>query len=552
MEHLKILNKKNNGHGNKGPKSLISRATGRFYTHELVGRHLINSLLSVHVINDVSPINIIDPFCGDGRLIVWLIEGIAADKRWHGRHLDISLWDCDNDALVEAHNNVKQVARKYGLEIEIKASKVDTFVFAKHSIGHYHIVITNPPWEIIKPDQRELKHLNDNDTLKYIEGLKQLDERLKELYPISRPRLKFSGWGTNLARCGTEVALRITSPNGICGFVSPVSLLADQSSEQLRRWIFSNYTIKDLAYYPSEARLFDHVDQPSITLVAIPGHAKDFSPALTLYNKERKPRPKRVFHINSNQLKENGYSVPIQFGSELIELFMKWRKYITLGDFEKEISNSFWAGRELDETGYQRYLSDEGDFLFIKGRMIKRFGIIEEPKKFIKQDGPRIPASANYWRLVWRDVSRPSQKRRLQATLIPPGWVCGNSLNVAYFKNNNLRSLKALLSIFNSLVFEIQVRAYLCTAHISLGTVRKIRIPPISNNKLIGMLSDITDQCLMRDDGPLTELEVCVAKLYNLTRKEFKLLLSGFDKLDEEEVNELISNPAWDRTFPQL
>jgi Alw26I/Eco31I/Esp3I family type II restriction m6 adenine DNA methyltransferase len=554
MEHIKILQKNHNDLENEGPKSLISRVTGRFYTHEFIGKHLVNSLLSAFIFNKASSINMIDPFCGDGRLITWLIEGVAESKLWESRPINVTLWDYDEIALWNAKNNVQQVAQKYRMQVHINALNVDTFIFAQHSLGQYHIVVTNPPWEILKPDQRELKNLNSTDTLKYIDGLRQLDERLMELYPISRPRLKFSGWGTNLARCGTEVALRITSPNGICGLVSPASLLADQSSEQLRRWIFSNYTVHDLAYYPSEARLFDYVDQPSITLVASPDPADEFSPTLTVYNKERKIRSKKVFHFNSNQLKENGFVIPIQFGSELIELFTKWRNFPTLGDFEKDNLSGFWVGRELDETGYQRFLAGEGDFLFLKGRMIKRFGIVEEPTKFVRRDGPRIPVSANYWRLVWRDVSRPSQKRRLHATLIPPGWVCGNSLNVAYFRNNDLNRLKALLAIFNSLIFEIQVRAYLSTAHISLGSVRKVRIPPMSNKKLINLLSDLTERCLIGagGDGSLADLEVCVAKLYNLSQDEFKLLLSGFDKLEEEEVSKLLSSTAWHRNLPKL
>lgn len=552
MEHLKILHKNNSGLEKEGPKSLISRATGRFYTHELVGKHLVNSLLSAFKNDNVPEINIIDPFCGDGRLIVWLIQYLSENIVSGNQLINVSLWDCDKSALKKASNNVGLIGKKYGLQVNISALEVNTFIFAQQHFGQYHIVITNPPWEILKPDQRELKSLNSDDNLKYIEGLRHSDEILMALYPISRPRLKFSGWGTNLARCGTEVALRITSSNGVCGLVSPASLLADQSSERLRSWIFSNYIIHDLAYYPSEARLFDYVDQPSITLVATPGHVRELSPTLAIYNNEGKIRSKKVFRINGKQLKESGFVIPIQFGPDIIKLFSKWRKFLTLADFEKDDLNGFWAGRELDETGYKRFLADDGDYLFIKGRMIKRFGIIEEPTKFVKQSGPKIPVSANYWRLVWRDVSRPSQKRRLQATLIPPGWVCGNSLNVAYFKNNDFDRLKAFLAIFNSLLFEIQVRAYLSTSHISLGSVRKVKIPPMNNKPLIKLLSDLSDQCLQGQDKSLSELEVCIAKLYNLSRDEFKLLLSGFDKLEGEEISELLSSPAWDLNLPQL
>ena len=181
------------------------------------------------------------------------------------------------------------------------------------------------------------------------------------------------------------------------------------------------------------------------------------------------------------RLDENSFIVPLQFGLTVMRMQAAWQHLPKFNEIESHEADGLWAGRELDETGHKKFLAKTGDYLFMKGRMVKRFGIAESPTRFVGRGGPRIPKSADHHRLVWRDVARPNQKRRMHATIIPPGIVTGNSLNVAYFRDGNLLRLKALLAVMNSLVFEAQVRSRLATAHISLGTVREVHIPHLTD-----------------------------------------------------------------------
>lgn len=50
---------------------------------------------------------------------------------------------------------------------------------------------------------------------------------MKKEFVILQPSIKFGKWGTNLVRCRIEVALRLIKVAGVCGIVSPVSLLND-------------------------------------------------------------------------------------------------------------------------------------------------------------------------------------------------------------------------------------------------------------------------------------------------------------------------------------
>lgn len=522
-------------------KDLLTRAMGRFYTHLLIGKQLTRDILAAISLEKRSNIRIIDPFCGDGRLLCWLIEDlVASDIMSSSQSLYVELWDIDETALHKALNSVTCLGNKLNISLSIHHRLVNTFEIALDYLGKFDIVITNPPWEVLKPDHRELKKLETEEKQQYIGWLKRQDQILEALYPLSQPQRKFSGWGTNLARCGTEVALRLTSSQGVCGLVSPASLLADQLTEKLRQWILQEYVIHNLAFYPAEARLFKGVDQSAITLIASPGQTKKFNPVLTVYSRNHEVQSKSRFYISLDSLKKNNYILPVHFGSAQIQMFDSWADLPMFGDLEGKVKNGLWAGRELDETGYQNYLCNKGHYLFLKGRMIQRFGIAEPPEMFVREDGPKIPKSADFHRIAWRDVSRPSQKRRLQATLIPPQWVTGNSLHVTYFRDQDLNRLKALLALMNSFVFEFQLRAYLATSHVSLSSIRRVRLPDLTNRNLIETLSSLVDKCMEGCETAETEIEIQVAQAYGLSQREFKLLLSAFEKLTVKEIGELI------------
>jgi Alw26I/Eco31I/Esp3I family type II restriction m6 adenine DNA methyltransferase len=525
-------------------KGLLRRVTGRFYTHGVVASHLVDAVLKAwNPRGEV--VRLVEPFCGDGRLIDLLLERAAS---MHSRRSwEITLWDCDQDAVDAAKERIFATAKKYKIKARIEATNHDSFTRAPEFFGRFDLCITNPPWEVLKPDRRELTELSPADADKHIQLLRQYDETLRGLYPLSAPLMRFSGWGTNLARCGVEMSLRLLAPDGVAGIVSPSSLLADQMFGNIRKWVLSGHRVHDLAFYAAEARIFENVDQPSITMVAARAPQNGIAPLLSTYGKDLSRNSLQISPDEWQQLDEGSFIVPLQFGLAVVRMQPAWRHLPKFSDLESQEADGLWAGRELDETGHEKFLAETGNYLFIKGRMVKRFGIAEPPTRFVSREGPRIPKSADHHRLVWRDVARPNQKRRMHATIIPPGIVTGNSLNVAYFRDDNLARLKALLAVMNSLVFEAQVRSRLATAHISLGSVRDVHIPHLTNPCIVQTLAQLVDRASAGDAEAVQRLEVEVAQLYGLRRDDMAALLSSFAKIDNDEASALLSISAWDR-----
>lgn len=540
---------------------LIKRVTGRFYTPETIGHHLTTAILragekkfSYASASGDKSMKVIDPFCGDGRLLVWLLEEVARAPHWRKFLWQVHLWDCDSSALDIAQREVRGTATKLDLKVEVVAQFGDSFAMAQERFGFYDIVIANPPWEVLKPDHRELATLSTCEREAHITQLRRQSQLLTELYPLSAPGRRYSGWGVNLARCGVEAVLRLTASNGICGVVSPASLLADQKSRDLRQWIFQKFVPHDVAHYAAEARLFEGVDQPCVTLVASPGHVLTASPRVTTYEKDRQPQERPSQSFNLSQL-ESGQAPSFFSNEEVTQLFARLQELPTFKQLEGKAESNLWAGRELDETGSARFLGSEGRYRFVKGRMVKRFGMAEQPSEFVSQDGPVVPPSANFERIAWRDVSRPTQKRRVHATLIPSGWVSGNSLHVAYFRDSNPQRLRALLCILNSFVFEAQIRALLGTAHVSLGAVRSARILPLQDAEVVSDLATLSEACLHQGSPEdFFNFEVRTAQMYGLSRDEFAVLLTTFSKLEPSERAALLDVQRWtariDRAIP--
>lgn len=540
MLHLEIA--RNGNDTNK--KKLSDKILGKFYTPNLMGRSLVDGIL-----NNFSQlsrkISLIDPFCGDGRLIVWLLEKINNTKFDSLDEIEVTLWDCDENAILQAKKNIANISRMISIPVTVNAKVVDTFFeFTQNDFTNkYDIVITNPPWDVVKPDKSELQHLNSIQKEEYIRSLKIFSNRIKEDYPLSSPDKMYGGWGINLARTGTEIAIKLAKPNGVVGLVSPASLLADQNSTTFRKWILENNHSKEINYYPAESRLFDSVDSPSVTIVLVKGALQN-GILLNKFDKNLKTIINEKIELPVSFLKKTDYKIPISFGSKSkhIKQLINFQSLPNMAMLQDEKYGSLWSGRELNETNYRSWTSLSGSYGFLKGRMINRFSNIDSSDLYIKNEKVvSVPESVNYSRIVWRDVSRPTQKRRIIATIVAPGFVTGNSLGVAYFKNDdgNLK-LFALLGIISSLIFEFQVRALLATSHISVGVLRKTGIPSFKDHSFIKELANLVKKRIDGDEHIELEIETLVAKSYGLSKDDYIDILEAFPKLTKEFKKNLV------------
>lgn len=510
---------------------LEERLTGRFYTPE----SLISGVLQE--VGNQLVAAVCDPFCGDGRFIVaWLRaasnEQLAALRR-------VALWDYDVEAVEVARARVEATLSTLGLSdaVELEASAGDTF--EKALTPRFDLVLTNPPWEQLKPDSRD----RVGDAVSYKTAIQAYSSRLAQSFPGAKTAASRSigGYTVNLARAGALLSLAICRPGGYVGIVLPSTIFGDQVSSEFRSRFFDTLRVSTVSFYPAEARLFAGVDQSVVTVAGqLSGPSGCFN--LRRYHADLRLREQRAC------TNPNGASIPFEIGgAEHALVTAMVARHPPLSWLEADLRYSLRLGRELDETRIREaFTSSPHGIPFVKGRDVTRFGLPPEGLPRIDPSARSVPRTVQARRVAWRDVSRASQKRRVQACEIPVGYVTGNSLGVAHFSSPATGLNETLLAVMNSLSFEIQVRSKLTTNHVSQGALRGCAVPYacFEDTQLRAALSSLSS----RDAEELPNLaprEIAVAKAYGLDRDEFAALTDSFPKLTNEEIAALLNKDAW-------
>jgi hypothetical protein len=159
----------------------------------------------------------------------------------------------------------------------------------------------------------------------------------------------------------------------------------------------------------------------------------------------------------------------------------------------------------------------------------------------------------NYW-MTYRLVGRSTDQRTFISTIIPPGYVCGNSL--AIIRLENLKQLCYLCGVMNSFVIDYFIRQKV-SANINMFYFLETPVPRISSGKLfdeivkktaqlvattpefdqlkkeLGIshgLTDENDRLLAR-----AQLDVAVAKLYGISKEDLAYILDGFPIVDPKQ-----------------
>jgi Alw26I/Eco31I/Esp3I family type II restriction m6 adenine DNA methyltransferase len=462
-----------------------------------------------------------------------------------------------------------------------------------HEQGGFDVVIGNPPWEKWKPNSQEFfeefyegfRDLPTQEAKKVIDDLlktrlgirKRWQDKLQEYETYSelyRREYQFqsSGGDIDLYKVFTERAYQLLKPGGSAGLVIPSGIYTDLGAKGLRTMLFDQCQLKELYSFENRGHaIFEDVHasyKPVLLNFVKGGKTKSFQCAFFLHNDDDLKRAITAptvltvdFVRRSSPTSWSVLEIKTPRDREIVETLLK---HPPLGEqIEGTWNIAMQSGFHMTNDSHLFRVGQLDGVPMLEGKNIEQFTHrwkeAPKPRYTIAESDIRsnLKADAVYhtgYYLGFRDVASSTNYRTLLATIIPPGYVCGNTINIVRLEDT--RILCYLCGVLNSFVVDYFIRQKV-SAHVNMFYFREIPLPRVSSGKLFDEIVKKTAQLvattsdfdqLKKDTGVAhgltdendrllarAQLDVAVAKLYGINKEDLAYILEKFPIADPKQ-----------------
>jgi len=403
----------------------------------------------------------------------------------------------------------------------------------------FDAIITNPPWEIFKPQAKEFFSEYSNLVTKNKMTIKEFEKEQAKLlhnadicqawleYQSRFPHVslyfrnasqyknqiaviggKKAGTDINLFKLFTEQCFNLLRNGGQCGIVIPSGIYTDLGTKQLREMLFNQTEITGLFCFENRKAIFEGVDS-RFKFVALTfrksGRTEIFPAAFMRHDVEELEHfpkqgslPLAVDLIR--RLSPDSLSV-MEFKNEIdVHIAEEMLKYPLLGEKIEDKWNLVLT-REFDMTNDShlfRTKPEPGYLPLYEGKRIHqfthqwedsiRYWVTEKEGRqaILGHDGSDAGQILDYqkYRFGIRSIGRTTDSRTLIVGPIPNNVFCGNSIlvisrSVPYGREMKDAEVIALQAILNSLVVDFYIRQ-MVSANINMFYIYQLPIPRLT------------------------------------------------------------------------
>jgi len=397
--------------------------------------------------------------------------------------------------------------------------------------GGFDAIITNPPWEIVKPNGKEFfeeysdlvtkksmsihdfqeeqgKLLKDKDIrpawLDYLSGYPHQSAYFRSApeyaHQIGTMNGKKVGSDLNLYKLFTERCFRLLRDGGQCGIVIPSGIYTDLGAKQLRIMLFEQGTIDSLFCIENRRGVFEDVHRMFKFVVltfARGGHTATFPAAFMRHDVgelERFPAEGAlpisvdlVRKLSPDSLSVMEFKQPID-----VQIAQKMLRFPLLGEdvpgkWKLSLTAEFHMTNDSDLF---HTAPAPGRLSLYEGKMIWHFDHrLAEPKYWVSEKDarrslgltPKASVEADYesYRFGVRAVASNTNVRTLIASVVPARMFCGNSLLTT--RDHGLDELETLglVSIVDSLLVDWLLRQKV-TTNINMFFIYQLPVPRLT------------------------------------------------------------------------
>ncbi|MCI0336010.1 MAG: putative DNA binding domain-containing protein [Acidobacteria bacterium] len=345
--------------------------------------------------------------------------------------------------------------------------------------GGFDVIITNPPWEIFKPQAKEFFAEHSNLVTKNKMTIKEFDKEQAKLLKNSEIRRawleyqsrfphisayfrnstlfknqisivygKRAGTDINLYKLFLEQCFNLLRNGGRCGILVPTGIYTDLGTKQLRETLFSECTVDSLMAFSNEKFIFEGVHHSfKFCLLAFEkGGETDTFNAAFRFNPREAIRPEDLTNFLNNKAEHVTISVPLirklspdsisvtEFRNEMdVRIAEKMQRYPLLGErlngkWNYVLTNEFHI---TNDSHLFKTSPGKGRLPLFTGKMFHQFCLTDEHSGYWidEKNGRKALLGKNEdkgqlldyqgYRWVHRRIARNTDSRTLISTITP-------------------------------------------------------------------------------------------------------------------------------------
>lgn len=492
---------------------------GIFFTPWAVAERLA-ALLAPHIGPGADPPTTCDPFAGVGVLLAALIERLAASDdtaraallaRAHAVDLDAEHLALARAAVFRGPGGAGADARVRAFDAlatpltDLAGDSWEHAFPAVFAAGGFDAIVTNPPWEKVRVNEREFFATYDSDFSQRPRRERDARRaallaspdvsaahaanvaRVAALKRAAATQYTTSGSGGDLDtyKLAVERCVRLLRPGGVAGLIVPHGVLGDWGARGLRDWLLAEHEFLEVVRLETGPTLFPeiHANLGVCFVVVRRGRptatgALRLSPAVdhidALAASPRVAVPTALVRRATEHR-----AIPLVDCPEDVAFLDACARHPALSEWT---APPFAPGREVDMTNDRarfREAGTSGDAVpLLEGKQLAPFRLDVAARRF-DLAGPHALSARP--RIAWRAVADRAMARRLIASWVPPGVALGNSLVYADAdpdpEERGVTSLLWLLGWMSSRVADAQLRLWCSNNNINIFHVRACRVP---------------------------------------------------------------------------
>ncbi len=401
--------------------------------------------------------------------------------------------------------------------------------------GGFSICVGNPPWNVLKPLEKEFFSKFDPQLSKY-----KLDKQKarKIINQLKKDQTKFDEWGIyettikkqsdyyrktyhyqsgiiqtgskskrisgdiNLYKLFLERIFVLLADNGACGIIVPSGIHSDAGTKGLRRLLFEENTVRRLYSFENRLGIFPFIHK-----------SFKFDLLFFLKNRNKTDEFQTSFMQKTPEILNDKQHGSLTISWERIKRFSPsaWSIIEFKNEYDLQIAGKMYQypvlseevpnftkisfSRELDVTIDSHLFNSGGNgFPVFEGKMIEQFNHqFKKPRYWIDQNSINFKFDTEYSeykhvRIGFRAVAASTNRRTMIATLIPVNSCCSNSIIFVknYSKSNQLQmrqeELLYILGVFNSFVFDYLLRLKV-SQNLNMFIIRDMPLPRFMERK---------------------------------------------------------------------